>query len=42
VGLDEKRGQALALWNVDSTPDSDALDDLRGIDHVTSVHTLRL
>ncbi|MBW1903737.1 MAG: phosphoglycerate dehydrogenase [Deltaproteobacteria bacterium] len=42
VGLDEKRGQALALWNVDSTVGSDALDDLRAIDHVSSVHTLRL
>jgi D-3-phosphoglycerate dehydrogenase len=42
VGLDEKRGQALALWNVDSTLGGDALDELRSIDHVSSVHTLRL
>jgi phosphoglycerate dehydrogenase-like enzyme len=42
VGLDEKSGQALALWNVDSTVGSDALKELRGIDYVSSVHTLRL
>ncbi|TFH27014.1 MAG: ACT domain-containing protein, partial [Myxococcales bacterium] len=42
VGLDEQRGQALALWNVDSTVGSDALEALRGLDHVSSVHTLRL
>jgi D-3-phosphoglycerate dehydrogenase len=42
VGLDEKRGQALALWNVDSTLGGEALDELRSIDHVSSVHTLRL
>ncbi|RLB48225.1 MAG: phosphoglycerate dehydrogenase, partial [Deltaproteobacteria bacterium] len=42
VGLDEKRSQALALWNVDSTVGNEALDALRGIDYVSSVHTLRL
>jgi D-3-phosphoglycerate dehydrogenase len=42
VGLDEKSGQALALWNVDSTVPSDALEELRKIEHVRSVHTLRL
>jgi D-3-phosphoglycerate dehydrogenase len=42
VGLDEKSGQALALWNVDSTVGNDALAELRGIDYVSSVHTLRL
>jgi len=42
VGLDEKGGEALALYNVDSTLSSDALDELRGIDYVSSVHTLRL
>jgi hypothetical protein len=42
VGLDEKSGQALALWNVDSTLGDEALDALRGIDYVSSVHTLRL
>jgi D-3-phosphoglycerate dehydrogenase len=42
VGLDEKSGQALALWNVDSTIPSDVLEELRKIEHVRSVHTLRL
>jgi D-3-phosphoglycerate dehydrogenase len=42
VGLDEEGGQALALWNVDSIVGSDALDELRGIGYVSSVHTLRL
>ena len=42
VGLDEKSGQALALWNVDSTVSQDALEELRGIDYISSVHTLRL
>ncbi len=42
VGLDEKRGQALALWNVDATVNGGVLDDLRAMDHVSSVHTLRL
>lgn len=42
VGLDEKSGQALALWNVTSTVGPDALDELRGIDHVSSVNALRL
>lgn len=42
VGLDEKSGQALALWNVDSNVGKDALDELRAIDYVSSVHTLRL
>jgi len=42
VGLDEKSGQALALWNVDSTVGRDALDELRSINYVSSVHTLRL
>lgn len=42
VGLDEKGGQALALWNVDSTVNGGVLDDLRAMDHVSSVHTLRL
>lgn len=42
VGLDEKSGQALALWNVDSTVPSDVLEELRKIEHVRSVHTLRL
>jgi D-3-phosphoglycerate dehydrogenase len=41
VGLDEKRGQALALWNVDATVNGGVLDDLRAMDHVSSVHTLR-
>jgi len=42
VGLDEEGGQALALWNVDSLVGSDTLDELRGIEYVSSVHTLRL
>jgi len=42
VGLDEKRGQALALWNVDATVNGGVLDDLRAMDHVSSVHALRL
>ena len=42
VGLDEQGGQALALWNVDSLVGGDALDELRAIDYVSSVHTLRL
>ena len=42
VGLDEEGGQALAIWNVDSIVGSDALDELRGIGYVSSVHTLRL
>ena len=41
-GLDQEGGQALALWNVDSTMSSDALDELRAIEYVSSVHTLRL
>ncbi len=42
VGLDEKSEQALALWNVDSTVNGGVLDELRALDHVSSVHTLRL
>ncbi len=42
VGLDEEGGQALAIWNVDTIVGSDALDELRGIGYVSSVHTLRL
>ena len=42
VGLDEESGQALALYNVDSEVGDDALDELRRIDNVSSVHSLRL
>jgi len=42
VGLDEKSEQALALWNVDSTVNGAVLDELRALDHVSTVHTLRL
>jgi D-3-phosphoglycerate dehydrogenase len=42
VGLDEKSHQALALWNVDSNVGSDALEELRGLEYISSVHTLRL
>jgi D-3-phosphoglycerate dehydrogenase len=42
VGLDEASGQALALYNVDSPVADDALDELRKIENVSSVHNLRL
>jgi hypothetical protein len=42
VGLDEKGGEALALYNVDSAVDDEALDELRQIENVSSVHNLRL
>ena len=42
VGLDEAGGEALALYSVDSPVGSDSVEKLRGIDHVSSVHTLRL
>ncbi|MGB5810032.1 MAG: phosphoglycerate dehydrogenase [Polyangiales bacterium] len=42
VGLDEKSGQALALWNVDLHVNGDVVEELRAIEHVSSVHTLRL
>ncbi len=42
VGLDENSHQALALWNVDSKVGGDALNELRGLDYIDSVHTLRL
>jgi D-3-phosphoglycerate dehydrogenase len=42
LGLDEKTGQALALYNVDSPVEDAALDELRKIDAVSSVHNLRL
>ncbi|MEM7433970.1 MAG: phosphoglycerate dehydrogenase [Myxococcota bacterium] len=42
VGLDEKSGQALALWNVDATVPTDLLEALRAMDHVSSVQALRL
>jgi D-3-phosphoglycerate dehydrogenase len=42
VGLDEKSGQAVALWNVDTAVGADALEELRKIDYVSSVHTLRI
>ena len=42
LGLDEKTGQALALYNVDSAVADDALDELRKIENVSSVHNLRL
>ncbi len=35
-------GQALALYNVDSPVEDAALDELRKIDAVSSVHNLRL
>ncbi|MFW2390070.1 MAG: phosphoglycerate dehydrogenase [Polyangiales bacterium] len=42
VGLDEAGGEALALYSVDLPVGSDSVEKLRGIDHVSSVHTLRL
>ena len=42
VGLDEKSSQAMALWNVDSAVGRDVLDELRSLDNVSSVNTLRL
>ena len=42
LGLDEKTGQALALYNVDSPVEDVALDELRKIENVSSVHNLRL
>jgi hypothetical protein len=42
VGLDEKTGQALALYNVDSAVADEALQELRKIENVSSVHNLRL
>ena len=42
VGLDKNSHQALALWNVDSSVGSDALSELRRLEYVSSVHTLRL
>jgi D-3-phosphoglycerate dehydrogenase len=37
VGLDETTGQALALYNVNTKIADDALDELRGIENVSSV-----
>ena len=42
MGLDEKSGQALSLWNVDSAVNGGVLEELRALDNVGSVHTLRL
>jgi D-3-phosphoglycerate dehydrogenase/(S)-sulfolactate dehydrogenase len=42
VGLDEATGQAVAFYNVDSDVPDDALDELRKIENVSSVHNLRL
>lgn len=42
VGLDESTGQAVALYNVDSDVADEALDELRKIENVSSVHNLRL
>jgi hypothetical protein len=42
LGLDEGTGEALALYNVDSPVGTDALDELRKLDNVSSVYNLRL
>ncbi len=42
IGLDDKSGQALSLWNVDTALPEDALEDLRAIEHVSTVLTVKL
>lgn len=42
IGLDDKSGQALSLWNVDTSVAKDALNDLRSIAHVSAVLTVKL
>ena len=42
LGLDEEKGQALALWNVDGDVPADALVALRAIANVESVLCVRL
>ena len=42
VGLEEGSDQALALYNVDSEVGTDALEQLRKIENVSSVYNLRL
>ncbi|MBC7174290.1 MAG: ACT domain-containing protein, partial [Polyangiaceae bacterium] len=42
VGLDESTGQALALYNVNSELTNDALDELRGIENVSTVFCVEL
>jgi D-3-phosphoglycerate dehydrogenase len=42
VGLDEAKGQALALWNVDGDVPADALEAVRAIPNVESVLVVRL
>lgn len=42
VGLDRSAGGAVALWSVDSEVPDDALEALRGIEHVRSVTPVQL
>ncbi len=42
VGLDEATGQALALYNVNTELTNDALDELRGIENVSTVSCVEL
>ena len=41
VGLDDKAGQALALWNVDTGVHDGPLDELRELEHIDSVLAIR-
>jgi D-3-phosphoglycerate dehydrogenase / 2-oxoglutarate reductase len=42
VGLDESRGQALALYNVDGEVPREAMEELRALDNVSSVLSVTL
>src|SRR5690606_21888176 len=42
VGLDETRGQALALYNVDGEVPRDAMEELRSLENVSSVFSVAL
>ncbi|MFW5920742.1 MAG: NAD(P)-dependent oxidoreductase, partial [Polyangiales bacterium] len=42
VSLEESGGLALALWNIDSDVPEDALEELRKLDNVSSVHAVKL
>ncbi len=42
LGLDEKTGQALALWNVDTALPAETLEEVRGLEHVGSVLAVRV
>jgi D-3-phosphoglycerate dehydrogenase len=42
LGLDEKTGQALALWNVDTALSPKTLEEVRGLEHVGSVLAVKV